>query len=146
MAVSMAVSTTSARLVPALLVLAVVATACVKDDPIVTGHRDAAAAPPVIAKVNVVPKPDDPDVDAPDCRTCGDTLNTSSSRGTLCRKNGRGSAVILNELVDCVCKNKCVEQCTSYCSGSTREGSCLPCIINGCQDIFTECGADLKPQ
>ena len=115
--------------------------ACVKDDPIVTGNRDASTTTVALRAV-VVAKPDDPDVDAPDCRTCADTLNTSSSRGTLCRKNGRGSANILSDLVDCLCKDKCVQQCASYCAGSTREGSCLPCIINGCADLFTECGAD----
>lgn len=121
----------------------VCSSACVKDDPIVVGNRDASATA-IELRNAVVPKPDDPDVDPPECRTCADTLNTSSSRGTLCRHNGRGSANILNDLVDCLCKDKCVQPCKSYCAGSTREGSCLPCIINGCGALFTECGADTK--
>lgn len=129
----------------ASIAFAVAVVGCVKDDPIVTGNRDAAAAP--VVRTAVVPKNEDTeDKDAPDCRTCGQTLETSSSRGTLCRKNKeRSSGLLLNELVDCVCLDKCVEQCASYCSGSTREASCLPCIVgpNGCPDIFAECGSDL---
>lgn len=120
---------------------------CVKEDPIVvSGNRDASAAP-VPLRALVLPKPDEPDEDLPTCRTCSDTLSTSNARDTLCRKNGPNpSAVRLNAVVDCVCKDKCIQECASYCSGSTRESSCLPCIINGCADVFAECDADMRPK
>lgn len=116
--------------------------ACVKDDPIVTGNRDAAAAPP--ARTAIVPQADPPDVDGPGCKTCGETLETSSERGTLCRKNKpRSSAVLLNELVGCVCQDACVAECASYCSGAPLEKSCLPCIVAGCGALLGECSSDL---
>lgn len=123
----------------ATLVLAT--SSCVEKDPIVTGHRDASAdaAPPAL----VVAAADVPDDDAPDCRRCGETLSTNTARGTLCRKNGaRPSVRILNDLVDCVCYDKCIQECASYCSGSVREDSCAPCIIAGCVDVYNECLGD----
>ncbi|MBX3191976.1 MAG: hypothetical protein KF819_33605 [Labilithrix sp.] len=134
-----------AIVIAAVTLVALAASGCVKDDPIVTGKRDAAAAP--VVRQAVVPKNEDTaDEDAPDCRTCGDTLDTTKPRGTLCRKNhARPSVVILNELVDCLCLDKCIGECASYCSGATREGTCLPCITNNCGDLLTECGQDVVP-
>jgi hypothetical protein len=129
------------------IVAAVIATACVEKDPIVTGHRppakDAAAAP-----ITVLPAADDPDDDLPDCRRCGETLSTDTARGTLCRKNVPSASVrLLNDLVDCVCYDKCIQQCASYCSGSIREDSCAPCIIapENCLNVYTACLADVTP-
>lgn len=85
-----------------LAVFALAIAGCVKEDPLVVGMRDAsveASAPPPL----VEPQPGEPDVDAPDCRHCNETLCTDTARGTLCRKNGPpSSARRLNALVDCV--------------------------------------------
>jgi hypothetical protein len=116
----------------------------VEKDPIVTGHRppakDAAAA-----AITAVPQPDDPDDDAADCRHCGETLSTDTARGTLCRKNTPTPSVqLLNNLVDCVCYDKCIQQCASYCSGSVQEATCQPCIIDQCVNVLAPCIADEK--
>jgi len=124
------------------IVVAGIATACVEKDPIVTGNRppakDAAAA-----AITVVPQPDLSDDDPPDCRRCAETLSTDTARGTLCRKNGPiGSAKMLNNVVDCVCYDKCIQECASYCSGSIREDSCAPCIIAQCVAPYGICLED----
>jgi len=127
----------------AVVSVALLAQGCVKDDPIVTGTRDA--APPSAPAAFVVPGEDPPDVDAPSCNTCAETLDTSSARGTLCRKNKtRSSAIILNELVSCVCNDKCVQECATYCNGATLEAACQPCIFTGCTDLLNECLADVS--
>lgn len=125
----------------AAVVLTISLFACVKDDPIVAGKRDA--APPPTPPSLVVPAADHPDVDDPNCSTCSSTLDTTSARGLLCRKNKpRSSAIILNELVSCVCNDKCVDQCANYCSGATPEAACFPCIIAGCSELLNECTGD----
>ncbi len=124
---------------------------CVNKDPIVTGHRDAStttAADAAVIPAFVVPQPDDPDVDAPDCRHCGETLSTDTARGTLCRKNSPGggpsSVQRLNALVDCLCYDKCVTECTSYCAGSKREDPCNICLFDKCVQFINACTADQK--
>ena len=127
----------------AIVTIALLAQACVKDDPIVTGTRDAAPPPP--PATFVVPAADPSDVDAPNCSTCAETLDTSSARGTLCRKNKpRSSAIVLNELVSCVCNDKCVQECATYCNGATLEAACQPCIFTGCTELLNECMADVS--
>lgn len=115
--------------------------ACVKDDPIVTGNRDAAA--PVVQATAVVAAADVSDDDAADCTHCATALDPTAKRGTLCRHNGaRPSAAILNEIVACVCEDRCIRECANYCSGTTLEQTCLPCIVNGCAALLGECSAD----
>ena len=134
--------TTTKKVMVLSIVTAAIATACVEKDPIVTGHRppakDAAAA-----AITVVPQADLSDDDAPDCRRCAETLSTDTARGTLCRKNGATPSVrLLNDLVDCVCYDKCIQQCASYCSGSIREDSCAPCILDKCVAPYYACLED----
>lgn len=129
---------------PLLAMLAIGGAGCVKEDPVVVGMRDAsveASTPPPL----VSPEPDDPDVDPPDCRHCNETLNTDSARGTLCRKNGSPSSVRrLNAVVDCVCYDKCVQQCGTYCAGSTQTTACSACILVQCGQQLEACFADKK--
>jgi hypothetical protein len=126
----------------AIALVALATPACVKDDPIVTGNRDAAA--PVAAAKAIVPLADPPDVDLPDCSHCSSALDTNARRGALCRKNSvRSSAILLNELVGCACEDKCVQECANYCSGATQERACLPCILSGCADLLAECSSDV---
>ena len=116
--------------------------ACVKDDPIVTGNRDAAA--PVVTRKAITPLADAPDDDLPDCSRCSGALDPNSRSGLLCRKNGaRTSAVVLNELVGCACEDKCVAECANYCSGATQESACFPCILAGCSALLSECISDV---
>ena len=124
---------------------AMIATACVEKDPIVTGKRPPAPEAGVAA-ITVVPAPDLPDDDAPDCRRCSETLSTDTARGTLCRKNGpKPSVQLLNDVVDCVCYDKCIQECASYCSGSIREDSCAPCIVDRCVAPYYACTEDKAP-
>jgi hypothetical protein len=124
------------------IVAAVVAVACVEKDPIVTGKRPPAAEAGGAA-ITVVPAPDVSGEDPPDCRRCSETLSTDTARGTLCRKNNaKSSAQLLNDVVDCVCYDKCIAECASYCSGSIREDSCAPCIIDNCVTPYTACLED----
>ena len=107
------------------LVLAAAAAACVKEDPIITGNRDAGAdaRPPGTA---ITPLADKPDEDPADCRHCSETLSTDSARGTLCRKNGDpSSARLLNSVVDCVCYDKCIQECGSYCACLLYTSRCV---------------------
>jgi hypothetical protein len=121
---------------------AAIAVACVEKDPIVTGNRTASAEAGASA-ITVVPAPDLSDDDAPDCRRCSETLSTDTARGTLCRKNGaKPSVQLLNDVVDCVCYDKCIQECASYCSGSIREDSCAPCILDNCVDPYYACLED----
>jgi hypothetical protein len=126
------------------IVIAAIAVACVEKDPIVTGKRPPAAEAGAAA-ITVVPAPDLPDDDAPDCRRCSETLSTDTARGTLCRKNAaKSSAQLLNDVVDCVCYDKCIQECASYCSGSIREDSCAPCIVDNCVGPYGLCLADTR--
>ena len=119
-----------------------IGTACVEKDPIVTGNR-AAAAEAGAPAVTVLAAADLPDDDAPDCRRCSETLSTDTARGTLCRKNGNPSSVqMLNAVVDCVCYDKCIQECASYCSGSRIEDSCGPCLIAQCVTAYGICLED----
>ena len=130
------------RLTACAIVAAAIATACVEKDPTVTGKRPPAAEAGAPA-ITVVPAPDLSDDDAPDCRRCSETLSTDTARGTLCRKNGaKSSAQLLNDVVDCVCYDKCIQECASYCSGSIREDTCAPCILNSCVDPYYRCLED----
>lgn len=115
--------------------------ACVKDDPTIVGRRDASVeAAPTIAPV--VPAPDDPDEDAPDCRHCKETLDTNSARGTLCRKNDPSSTRLLNALVDCLCYDKCIQECGTYCAGALQTDECGGCVIAQCANFYNACLAD----
>ena len=125
------------------LVTLLLTAGCVKDDPIVTGNRDA-AAPAAQAKA-IVPAADVSDDDAADCSHCATALDPTAKRTTVCRHNGaRPSAAILNEIVACVCEDKCITECANYCSGTTLEQACLPCITTGCAALLGECSADTK--
>jgi len=123
---------------------------CVDDNPIVSGHRLLDAGAEAEAPVTVVtPKPDDQDVDGADCRHCQETLNTDTSRGVLCHKNNVGgvsSVELLNQLVQCVCYDKCIDQCGSYCSGSKNTSACQSCLTSNCLSQFNLCLGDTKPQ
>jgi hypothetical protein len=125
-----------------VIAIALVAFGCVKEEPIVTGNRDAGPdARPAVS--TVVPLPDDPDDDPPDCRHCGDWQSTDSARGTLCRKNGApSSARLLNALVDCACFDKCIQECGGYCAGSKQEPGCEACLGAKCTEVVAACGAD----
>ncbi len=115
--------------------------ACVKEDPVITGKREAGAPAPV--KLTAVPLPDPPDEDAPDCRKCGETLNPNTARGTLCRKNKSPSSVqLLSAVVDCACRERCTVECSSYCSGSQQEPQCSDCILKECKDEVSACQLD----
>lgn len=131
----------SRKVIAFVIVAAGIATACVEKDPIVTGKRPPAAEAGASA-ITVVAAPDESDDDAPDCRRCAETLSTDTARGTLCRKNATKSVRLLNDVVDCVCYDKCIEQCASYCSGSIREDSCAPCILDNCVDPYYACLED----
>jgi hypothetical protein len=128
------------------VVLVFGAAACVDKNPIITGNRTDAgvdARPPAVV---VVPQSDDPDEDAPDCRYCAETLSTDTARGTLCRKNGDPSSVRrLNALVDCLCYDKCVQECGSYCAGSKTTDECQICLFAGCIEQINACTADKRP-
>lgn len=130
------------KVVAFAIVAAAIATACVEKDPIVTGNR-APAKDASAAAITVVPQPDLSDDDPADCRRCSETLSTDTARGTLCRKNGATpSAKLLNNVVECVCYDKCIQECASYCSGSIREDSCAPCILAKCVDSYYACLED----
>ena len=49
---------------------------------------------------------------------------------------------MLNAVVDCVCYDKCISECASYCSGSRIEESCAPCIIAQCVTQYGVCLED----
>ena len=51
---------------------------------------------------------------------------------------------LLNDLVDCVCYAKCIDDCASYCSGSRIEDSCAPCILSNCVDLYGACQGDVR--
>jgi len=115
--------------------------ACVKEDPVITGKREAGAPAPV--RLTAVPLPDPPDEDGPECRKCGETLNPNNPRGTLCRKNKSPSSVqLLNSVVDCACREKCTVECSSYCSGSQQEPQCSDCLLKECKDQVSACQLD----
>lgn len=148
---------TSGAVALALSTFILVATGCVDEDPIITGKRPDAGPPPPAPVVDsgpppittIVPAADTPDEDAPDCRRCAETLSTDTARGTLCRKNdvggsGLSSVRLLNQLVDCVCYDKCIEQCPSYCSGSKNTPECQLCLSGKCTDQLGACLGDVK--
>jgi len=122
---------------------------CVKDDPTITGKREdggvsnaADARPPVVL---LAAQDDGPDEDSPECRRCGETLSTSTARGTLCRKNAPiSSAALLNNLVDCLCFDKCVAECGTYCAGSSQTPLCGTCVLTQCGEQVTACSKDQK--
>lgn len=122
--------------------------ACVKDDPTITGHRDGGAAASVDArapKVLLGPQDDGPDEDPADCRRCGETLSTTTARGTLCRKNApTSSASLLNAVADCICYDKCIDECGTYCAGSTQSGACGVCITTQCGTAVSACLGDVR--
>lgn len=127
------------------LAIGLFAAGCVDSDPIVTGHRDAGVVDSGTPLTQIVAASDGPDDDAPDCRHCSETLSTDSARGTLCRKNATpSSASLLNDVVDCVCFDKCVQECASYCAGSTQEPVCGQCVPLKCGNAFNLCLADVK--
>lgn len=135
--------------------------ACVDNDPIVTGHRDAAAPTPT-GTVEAGPAPFVPqtitpgidfdggvDDDDPKCRQCAETLDTNNARGTLCRKNsvddaGVSSVQLLNSLVNCVCFGGCSDKCSSYCAGAQATSTCQLCIQSQCGDQAIACKADIR--
>jgi hypothetical protein len=123
--------------------------ACVKDDPTITGKRDASPVPTADARPPIAllgPQDDGPDVDDPQCRHCGETLRTDTARGTLCRKNAAPSSVgLLNTLVDCICYDKCVVECGTYCAGSTQSNECSQCVVTQCGTALSACVADVRP-
>jgi hypothetical protein len=124
--------------------LLVLLTGCVKEDPLIVGNRDAStdARPPI---GTIVPLADPPDEDPATCRHCAETLSTDSARGTLCRKNGAPSSVRrLNALVDCLCYDKCVQECGNYCAGGPQESGCSVCVLSQCGDEINACLADTK--
>jgi len=123
---------------------------CVDEDPIVTGKRpDAGVADSGPIITTVVPGDDGPDDDASDCRLCQETLSTDTARGTLCRKNspngGPSSVQLLNSLVDCVCYDFCIDECSSYCSGAKNTNNCQLCITKNCGTPLSACLADNRP-
>lgn len=129
---------------PACAVVVCLSFGCVKEDPLVVGKRDASVDAPSTPAL-VVPLADPPDEDPADCRHCSETLNTDSARGTLCRKNGDPSSVRrLNAVVDCVCYDKCVQPCGTYCAGSTQTADCSACIFAECGDQLSACIADRR--
>ena len=132
---------TAKRVAAIAIAASAIATACVEKDPIVTGNRPPAAEAGAAA-ITVVPQPDESDDDAPDCRRCAETLSTDTARGTLCRKNATKSVRLLNDVVDCVCYDKCIGECASYCSGSILEDSCAPCILERCVTPYVACLED----
>lgn len=123
--------------------------ACVKDDPTITGKRDAStvAAPDARPPIVLLGQQDDgPDEDDPQCRHCGETLRTDTARGTLCRKNATPSSVVLlNALVDCLCYDKCVVECGTYCAGSTQSSECSTCVVTQCGLQVSACVGDVRP-
>lgn len=122
--------------------VAVVTAACVEEEPIVTGNRDAggeASAPIAL----VTPAPDEGYVDPPSCRHCSDVLGTSLVRGTLCRKNADpSSSRLASTLVDCACYDKCVAECGGFCTGSALDAKCRACMEAGCVAAVAGCAAD----
>lgn len=133
---------TSNKVIAFAIVSASIAVACVEKDPVVTGKRTAAAEAGAAA-ITVVPTPDVSDEDRADCRRCSETLSTDTARGTLCRKNGaKPSVQLLNAVVECVCYDKCIQECPSYCAGSIREDTCAPCILEKCVDPYYACLED----
>lgn len=133
-----------------LSLFALIGAGCVDEDPIITGKRpDAGAVDSGPLITTVVPGSDGPDDDASDCRLCQETLSTDTARGTLCRKNspngGPSSVTLLNTLVDCVCYDKCIDECGSYCSGSKNTQVCQLCISRECGPQINACLADFRP-
>jgi hypothetical protein len=124
-------------------VLALVPIGCLKEDPVVTGKRDASSDARVIG--TVVPSADDADDDPPDCRRCADTLSTDTPRGTLCRKNGDpSSARRSSSFADCVCYDRCIQPCGGYCAGANRDDACNVCVLAQCGQALTACLADKR--
>lgn len=136
--------------------------ACVDNDPIITGHRDAAAAPSTTSTVEAGPAPFVPapitagedfdggvDTDDPLCRQCEETLSTDTARGTLCRHNnadgaGTSSVQLLNNLVNCVCFDACSDNCSAYCAGAQTNTPCSLCIQQNCGTQAFACKADIR--
>jgi hypothetical protein len=117
-------------------------TACVDKDVKVEGKRPT--ADPKVAFTL------DPEDDDPKCAYCAEAIDTSRRAPTVCRQRRAPgtptSTELLADFVDCGCRDKCVDACRIYCSGGTREPSCLPCLLNTCSDKLAACQNDKRPQ
>jgi hypothetical protein len=115
---------------------------CVEEDPVITGHRDAASDVRIVPEV--IPGADS-DEDGVDCARCAETLSTERPMGTLCRKNGDpSSARRRSTFVDCACYDKCVEPCAAFCGGAARDKACEACLGASCTSELDACVADKR--
>lgn len=118
---------------------------CVDDNPIVTGKRDASADADTPRSKVVTPLADDPDEDFVGCQHCAQMMDTTGPRDVACRKNNPSSVRLMGALVDCVCFDKCVPECGTYCSGSAQTDPCQACVFDKCIAVVEPCLADSAP-
>jgi hypothetical protein len=75
------------------------------------------------------------------CATCGEYISGENGGADLCES----SSLLYNELVSCVCEEKCVMICQDLCSGFEISQACQDCVLDdqiGCGNQFQECAND----
>lgn len=75
-----------------------------------------------------------------ECVTCSAHLS-GDGFGDLCPS----SSSLHDELVSCVCEQKCVIPCEGFCAGSETTADCQDCILDsnqGCGEQYNDCASD----